>query len=115
MVTLKELFCYKFTPEWLLYFTIEIALIAFFIVSIYNIVRLNEPHVDDPQLKYGLNIAIECVVIIIGIFLGGIWWKNKITNLQLCFCGHLSPFLIITGIAAIVATSKHLNKQTNSG
>ncbi len=107
----SKFFCTnEFSLEWFVYFIIILALISFFIISCYNIDKLVRFHNEDVALKNGVNIAIECVVIFIGIFLFVIWYRGKITKLQLCFCGHVSIFLILTGIAALSATSKRIQK-----
>lgn len=104
-----DFFCFKeFSGEWMLYFTIELALIAFFIVSCYNADRLIKLKNEDSQIRNGLNIAIECVIIFIGFYLLLIWHKGNISKLQLCFFGHISPFLILTGFAALSATTKRI-------
>ncbi len=100
----------KFSIEWTIYFIVILALIIFFIISCYNADRLIRLHDEDVDIKHGVNIAIECTLIFIGCFLFMIWYKEKISKLQLCFCGHISIFLILTGIAAISATSKLINK-----
>lgn len=112
--SVKNFFCFDYSVEWVFYFIIEIALIAFLIISIYNTNKLVKFHEEDNSLKEGLNIAIECTVILVGIYLGFIWWKvyikkNKLSTLQACFCGHISPFLIITGITTMIATSKRIS------
>ena len=107
--TIANFFCFNgFSKEWLLYFIIELALIAFFIVSCYNADQLIKFKNEDIQIRNGLNIAIECVIIFIGIYLGFIWYKGNISKLQICFFGHISPFLILTGLAALSATSKRI-------
>ena len=117
MINLKKIFCFdKYSHEWLIYFIIELALLSFFVVSCYSADKLISQHQEDISLKYGLNIAIECVVVCVGIFLGLLFY-NKIylskdmSKLQACFCGHISPFLIITGITALIATSHRINNQ----
>ncbi len=103
-------FCTKeFSPEWIVYFIIILALIAFFIISCYNADRLIRFHDEDTDVKNGVNIAIECVIIFTGFFLFMIWYKGEISKLQLCFCGHVSIFLILTGIASMSATSKRIS------
>lgn len=106
---MANIFCYtKFSYEWLLYFMIELLLIAFFCVSCYNADRLIRLKDDDTSIRDGLNIAIECVIIFIGVYLGVICYKKNVSDLQLCFFGHISPFLILTGITALSATAKRI-------
>ncbi len=103
---LKELFCYdpKFSWEWLLYFIIEISLIVFFVVSCYNVSKKEE----DTEIKFGLNLAIECAVLFIGMFLLYIVYNGgKLSKLKLCFFKHISPFLVVTAITAMISTVKH--------
>ena len=109
-------FCYtKFSIEWLVYFTIELILISFFIISIYNVIRFEVYHDEDLSLRNSLNLAIECMIIFIGFFIFYITKnKGKVTELQQCFCKHLSPFLILTGITAIVATSRRLKNSEST-
>ena len=108
---LADIFCYKkFSFEWLLYFIIELLLIVFFCISCYNADRLIKLGDEDTNIRNGLNVAIECVVIFIGIYLGFIWYRKDVSKLQLCFFGHISPFLILTGITALSATAKRIEK-----
>lgn len=96
------------TIEWVIYFIIEIAFVVFFVMSCYNadiLYRFNNENID---LRHGLDIAIEFSIVIIGIFILYIWNVGKITDLQICFCSHIAPFLIITGITAIISTSKRI-------
>jgi hypothetical protein len=112
---LSEFLCTKeFSFEWIVYFIIILMLIAFFIVSCYNANRLIEFHEVDIDVKNGVNIAIECVIIFTGFFLGMIWKNNGISKLQLCFCFHVSLFLILTGISALIATSKRIEKSKST-
>ncbi len=97
-----------FSPEYILYSSIEIMFFIFFIISCYTTDRLNRFHQEDPDLRYGLNVAIECTVIFIGLYLGFIWKNGKVSKLQLQFCAHICPFLIITGITTLIATSKRI-------
>jgi hypothetical protein len=96
--------------EWLLYFLIELALISFFIVSIYNVSQVYT-HNSANELKEGLHIANACVLIFIGFFVGMIYYNGKISKLQICFCGHITPFLILTGIAVVVSVSKQMESN----
>jgi hypothetical protein len=108
---IKNFICFsEFSWEWLWYFIIILALIAFFIVSCYNADRLIRFHDEDTDIRDGLNVAIECVIILVGFCLFAIWRQREITKLQLCFCGHISIFLILTGAAAMAATSKRIEQ-----
>ena len=118
--SLKDFFCYKppngqphnlFYIEWSIYFIIELALITFFIVSCYNADRLIRFHDEDVDIRNGLNIAMEIVIIFIGIYLLVIWKTGNISELQVCFCCHIGIFLLMTGIATMAATSKRIEKS----
>lgn len=110
MILLK-IFCFdKFTIEWLIYCIIELALVAFFIVSCYNADRLIKYKDEDINIRNGLNISIECVIIFIGLFLGYLSYNKNVSKLQLCFFSHISPFLVLTGITALSSTIKRINK-----
>jgi hypothetical protein len=110
----KKIVCYGHINknnkiEWFIYFIIVLILFTFIAISVYNIVKLYEFHEDNILLKYGLNIAIECMLIFIGFFIFRIISaKGRLSNLQLCFCYHVAPFLIITGITAVISTSKRV-------
>jgi len=109
MSNFKDFFCYKgLTSEWVIYLVVELAFIVFFIISCYNADKLNRLHEDDISLKYGLNVAIECTVVFIGLYLGFIWYTGRVSTLQVCFCGHIAPFLIVTGITALITTAKRI-------
>lgn len=118
--SLREIFCYKppngqtnplFYFEWSIYFVVELALFAFFCVSCYNADRLIRFHDEDVNVRNGLNVAMEIVVIFIGIYLLVIWKTGKISALQTCFCCHIGIFLLMTGIATMAATSKRIEKS----
>jgi hypothetical protein len=107
----EEFFCFKkFSIEWLLYFIIELSLIAFFIVSCYNADKLIRYKNEETEIRNGLNIAIECVIIFVGFYIGMLWYigLKHISKLQICFCGHIAPFLVLTGLAALSATIKRI-------
>ena len=110
---LSQFFCYEFSAEWVLYLVIILLLISFFIVSCYNANKLITLHDEDIDIRNGVNIAIECVIIFVGFYLFVLWYKQSVTHLQLCFCGHISIFLILTGAAAMATTAKHI-EQRNS-
>jgi uncharacterized membrane protein YidH (DUF202 family) len=121
--SLKDFFCYKppseksrnpFYIEWSIYLIIELALIAFLIVSCYNADRLIRFHDEDTNIRNGLNIAMEIVIIFIGIYLLVIWKTGSISKLQICFCCHIGIFLLMTGIATMAATSKTIEKSLES-
>jgi hypothetical protein len=90
------------------HFIAYLVLPTFFIISIYNIAKLDVDHQENLLLRDSVNIAIECMFIFIGSFLGMIYLSKKITTEQINFCGHISLFLIMTGIFAIVPTAKRI-------
>jgi len=92
------------------YFIAYILLPAFFILSIYNLVQLERNNREDELLRSSINIAIECTIIFIGFLLFSIWHKGEITETQLWFCGHISIFLVLTGITSIIPTAKRIEK-----
>jgi hypothetical protein len=94
--------------EWFIYFMIELLLISLFILSVYNVIKFDEYHQQDILLKDIMNITVECILIIIGLFMIKIIYTKKINDLQICFCRHIAPFLILTGITTIINTSKKI-------
>jgi hypothetical protein len=108
---LAKFLCYEYSVEWILYLIIELSLIIFFIISCYNADRLIQFKNDDSAIRNGLNIAIECIIIFVGIYLGVIWYKGSVSKLQLCFFGHIAPFLILTGFAALSTTAKRIEQN----
>jgi D-alanyl-lipoteichoic acid acyltransferase DltB (MBOAT superfamily) len=114
-MSIAQIFCYEPSKEWVLYLIIELALIAFFVVSCYNANRLIKFKDNDAAIRNGLNIAIECVIIFVGCYLGFIWYKityrkGSVSKLQSCFFGHIAPFLVLTGLAALSATAKRIEQ-----
>jgi len=95
-----------FTKEWIFFTTIEIILLVFFIISIINLANLKERGLDDKLLRTSVNIGIECIIIIIGFFMFTIY-RNKgiMSQVQIRFCLHLFPFLVLTGITALISSS----------
>jgi len=94
--------------EWAMYKIVILCMIAFFIISIYNIVMFRVYNNDDDHLKIIVNIAIESVMIFVGIFFLKVWYQGKMNTMQLRFCGHCCLFLICTGITAIIDSSHRL-------
>lgn len=116
---IKKILCFDtittFTPESLLYFSIELILIIFFIISCYNTDRLIRFKDEDVNLRNGITIAVESVVIFIGLFLFYIWHRNKkLSQLQMCFFGHIAPFLILNGIFALIGTIKRIENSKST-
>jgi len=85
-------------------------LVAFFIISVYNLIQKKIGH-KDIHLRISLDIAIEIMLIIIGIIIGSIWYHGKISKVQLRFFGHCFIFLIMTGITAIIPTIDRLENN----
>ena len=83
-------------------------MIAFFCVSCYNADRLIKYHDEDINIRNWLNLATECIIVFVGFYIGYICYKKDITKLQICFFGHISPFLILSGLAAISSTTKRI-------
>jgi len=109
---LSGFFCFeKLSPEWILYLIIIIILIIFFGISCYNADRLIRFNDNDTDIRIGVNVAIECIIIFIGFYLLMIWKQGTISKLQTCFCGHIAIFLILTGAAAIAATAKYIEQN----
>lgn len=117
---IKSFFCYKppngkptkmFYFEWVIYFIIILALISFFVVSCYNADRLIRFHDEDFNIRNGLNIAMEIVILCIGAYLLVIWKTGKISELQICFSGHIGIFLLMTGITTMAATIKRIKQS----
>lgn len=110
---IKRKFCYTYSFEWLLYFIIEVSLIVFFVVSCYNLDQFVRLHKKDTNIRNGLNIAVECTLVLVGLYLFFVSNKKiesdgfvKLSQLQVCFFSHIAPFLVVTGITSMVTTSK---------
>jgi len=108
LLILKKATCYYPSAEWFVYLIVIISLFSFFIVSCYNAYKLFKYGDEDTNIRDGLHIAMECVIIFVGIYFMTL--KNKITKLQLCFCSHVGLFLLFTGITTMIATARALEK-----
>lgn len=103
-----------FFENWVILYTVALILVIFFCISIYNLVQLREHGKQDLDLRTSVDIGIEFVLIFIGFFVLSIWIKahykdeKLLTKTQVKFFMHISPFLILTGITAMVPTVKRL-------
>jgi len=101
-------FCFERNIKCTVYASIIFLLIILFCISCYNTDRLIRFHEDDTDIKFGVNIAIECILILAGIFLLMIFFRNKFDKFDICFCGHIAIFLILTGITTMISTAKRI-------
>ena len=97
--------------ERIIYYIIELVMIAFAGVSIYNLVNLVKYHNDDEILRTSHDIGIGCILIFVGFFLIKLYKQtDKMSVDQKSFCLHSFIFLVPASIVSIVSNSKRLEE-----
>jgi len=100
----------KWSFEDIILILVELILIVFFCISIYNLIQRKKYNHQDLLLKTSVDIGIESVLIFISFFTLKLWYTGKLTHAQKRFCLHISPFLMLIGITTMIPTIQHLKQ-----